>query len=336
MPYFHHTIRRYTSVLLDKLNEICVPFESSDGTIQTKNVPFVYGAREKFDVLETNSDEQLLRGNLNVLPRGYIKMDVMNRDESRMLNKNIKINKFKHDFSQEYSYNAIPYNFMYSVEIMCRGMNEATCVMEQLAVLFNPLIAFDIYDADNLDECTRVPIKLMDCNVAIEDYEETSMNIATVTASIELDGYLYPPIKSFEKIKELIISTQGTRIDKEILGWDVDQGQIVDDVVRSDKLKASAKLRILNVLNTSPNSENTILNPEVLYIGENTLKIDYNAVEHTNVQFKVQSMSDNASVLSVDTNKIVLNVLNLDEPIVLDITGTDAFNNVVTFTKMFE
>lgn len=336
MPYFHHTIRRYTSVLLDKLNEICVPYETKSGTLETKSVPFVYGEREKFNVLETNSDEQLLRGNLNVLPRGYIKMDVMNRDESRMLNKNLKINKFKHDFTQEYSYNAVPYNFMYTVQILCRGMNEATCVMEQLAVCFNPVINFDVYDADNLDEPTRIAVKLMDCNVENEEFEENSINLATITASIEVDGYLYPPIKSYDKIKELIISTNGKKIDKEILGWDVDQGQIVSDVTRADKLKASEKLRILNVLNTSYNGYETILNPDILYIGDNVLKVDFNAVKHTDVTFKVGSMSSNAVVKDIKKDTFTLEVQNDSENVILEVTGTDIFGNAVTFTKIFE
>lgn len=336
MPYFHHTIRRYTTVILDKLNEICVPYETKTGVLETKSVPFVYGEREKFDVLQSNSDTQLLRGNLNVLPRGYIKMDVMNRDESRMLNKNIKINKFKHDFTQEYSYNAIPYNIMYTVQIICRGMNEATCIMEQLAVCFNPVLCFDVYDADNLDEPTRVPIKLLDCNVENEEYEENSINLATITASLEVDGYLYPPIKSYDKIKELIISTQGKTIDKEILGWDVNQGQIVSDVVRSDKLKASEKFRILNVLNTSYNGFETILNPDILYIGTNILKVDFNAVEHTDVTFKCVSMSNNAIIKNIQKNFITLEVLNNSENVILEVQGIDTFDNAVTFTKIFE
>lgn len=335
MAYFHHTIRRYTSVLLDKLGEICVPYTDQEGNECTQTVPFVYGAREKFDILGTNSDEQILRGNLNVIPRGYIRMDVMNRDESRMLNKNIKINKFKHDFKQDYSYNSIPYNFTYTVEILCRGMNEATCIMEQLAVLFNPLVNFDVYDADNLDEPTRIPVKLLDCNVAIEDYEETSMNIATVTTSLELDGWLYPPIKSYERIKELLLSTNGTRIDKEIYGWDVINTKIQEPYSKADKLKASEKFRILNLINITE-TENVGTNPDVLIAGENTLKIDFNALEHVPVTFKVVSMSDNVIVDNIDSNVVTLSVLSLDEDVVLEVTGTDDFENVVTFTKVFK
>lgn len=336
MAYFHHTIRRYTSVLLDKLNELVVPYIDKNGNECTQSVPFVYGTREKFNVLSTNTDEQIKRGNLNVLPRGYLKMDVMNRDEGRMLNKNIKINKFKHDFTQEYSYNAIPYNFMFTVEIMCRGMNEATCLTEQIAVIFNPTAVFDVYDADNLDEPTRVPIKLMDCNASIEDYDETSMNIATITASLELDGWLYPPIRSYEKIKELIMSTNGTRIDKEIYGWDIINTEVQEPYTKADKLKASEKFRILNLLNETESTDTVKINPDTLIVGSNTLRIDYNSLEHVLCTFKCVSMSANAIVDNIDANILTLNVLNLDEDILLEITGTDAFENTVTFIKQFK
>jgi hypothetical protein len=124
-------------------------------------------------------------------------------------------------------YNSVPYEFNYDLVFQCRGMNEASQIIEQIAPKFNPIVNIDIWDATNLDEPTRVPVRLLDISIESEDYDELSSNIITVVMGINLVGNLYPPIKSIPRIKEYEIylnelKTKDTAIRLEMMSWDVD------------------------------------------------------------------------------------------------------------------
>jgi hypothetical protein len=150
----------------------------------------------------------------------------MNKSEQRITNKNNKINIDGSDFV----YNSIPYEFTYEVSIACRGMNEATQIIEQIAPRFNPIINIDIWDCENLNEPTRVPVKLLDIGIENEEYEESSTNIINLNLGISLTGNIYPPIKDMERIKEF--KTNLLEFDNEskiIMGWDMvinDSGEV--------------------------------------------------------------------------------------------------------------
>ena len=67
----------------------------------------------------------------------------------------------------------------------------------------NPNLALDVYDVANLDEPSRIPLKLMD--VAFEEvdgFSETSKNIWNATFSMQIDGNLYQNIKRINPILE--------------------------------------------------------------------------------------------------------------------------------------
>lgn len=336
--YCHFTLRKYTLALLNYLNDLSIQTVDSNKNLIEKKIPFVYGSIEKFMSLDTNSEDQIIRGNLNTLPRGYVRLDAMNRDEMRITNKNIKINSFKGDFTQQYSYNKMPYNFTYTVEIMTRGMNDASCIMEEICTAFNPNLAFDIYDADNLDSPTRIPVKLIDCNVSTEDYEELSANIATITCTLELNGYFYPPIKEYSKIKELLLNTHlGVNGDEnpfnhDLFGWDVIETKTANEY-HTNKEHAAAKLRILNLTNVTDSAEN--LNPEKIYKGTNELKLQFEYFKNTEPTVSAVCLTGNATVSKVQNDRIFVLTTDPNRDTIIECKVNDMFDNEVTFTKTF-
>ena len=235
MAFHHETIRKYTAALLDFFNDVEVQYKKSNGKIVTKNVPIKYSAIEKARHLDNFTTEQLLSGNYNVLPRGVIALRSLSKNPSRQLNKNNKIANFKSDSTLEFMYNSVSYIFNYDIIYQCRGMNEATQIIEQIAPKFNPTVNIDVWDAQNLSEPTRVPVNLNDISIETESYEELSSNITMVTFSLSLVGNLYPPIKSYPRIKEFQIYLNETLDDKnairkDLLEWYVnDDGQISDE-----------------------------------------------------------------------------------------------------------
>ena len=229
---FHHgTIRKYTAAMLDLFNDLEIQYTDSNGNTRSRNIPVKYSSIEKHKELDNFSSEQLLSGNTNVLPRAAIALSTMIKAEQRIQNKNLKINKVKSENSFEYMYNSVPYEFTYELAIICRGMNEAAMIVEQIAPKFNPTVNIDVWDAENLDEPTRIPVKLLDIGLETNEYDELSTNLITVSIGLSIMGNLYPPVKTVERVKEfkMLMSHQIDNKHKRvsIMNFDVDStGQL--------------------------------------------------------------------------------------------------------------
>lgn len=228
MGYVHHgTIRKYTAVMLDIFNDLEIQYKDSNSVLHSSNIPINFSSIEKAKSLDQYSIEQILSGNTNILPRAALSLMSVQRSETRMSNKNVKINTVKKEDLFEFQYNSMPYQFMYQLTIQCRGMNEASMIIEQIAPKFNPTLNVDVYDGMNLNEPTRIPVKLLDFSIDFDEYTEISTNLVTVSCSIQLEGNLYPPIKTVDRIKDFkILLNERVQEDtfnrRVIMGWDVD------------------------------------------------------------------------------------------------------------------
>jgi len=227
MGSFHHdTIRKYTAALLSYFNHIEISYKLSSGNRIEKNVPLRYSSREKATILDEHTTEQLISGNYNVLPRASLSLVSMSRSEQRMLNKNTKTNRFMNNDTMEFSFNSVPYEFAFDIIIQCRGMNEATQIIEQIVPKFNPTVNIDIWDASNLSEPTRIPVNLNDVSMETDDYDEFSTNVTTITFNLALVGNLYQPIKALPRVKEFQIFLNNMKNEEEatretMMEWDV-------------------------------------------------------------------------------------------------------------------
>ena len=161
MAFFHHgTIRKYTAAILDLFNDLEIQYENSLGVTISRPIPIRYSSREKATIFDEYTTEQLLSGNYSILPRASLSLQSMSKVDSRVTNKNTKINQYKTDDSIEFSFNSVPYEFTFEIIVQCRGMNEAAQIIEQIAPKFNPTVNIDVWDAANLSEPTRIPVRL--------------------------------------------------------------------------------------------------------------------------------------------------------------------------------
>ena len=199
----HGTISLYTAALLSFLRKIKIEYLDENENLISKNIPIMYSSKEKAKSLEFFNQKDFISGNVNLLPRGTLSLVTIMKREDALLNRNIKINKVNNNGSFEYSYNSVPFSFIYEFNIFCRGMSELTSLIEIIMPRFNPNLALDVYDVANLDEPTRIPLKLMD--VAFEEvdgFSETSQNIWNATFSMQIDGNLYQNIKTINPLTE--------------------------------------------------------------------------------------------------------------------------------------
>lgn len=199
----HGTINSYVGALLTFLRNIDISYSDENKNLITKNIPIMYTSKEKSDSLEFLNAEDIKTGNVNILPRGTLALVSIQKREEASLNRNIKVNKTRTDNKIEYSFNSVPYSFIFEFNIFCRGMNELASLIEIILPNFNPNLSLDIYDVTNLDEPTRVPLKLMDVTFSeVEENSETSKNIWMLTFSMQMDGQLYQQIKTTNLLKE--------------------------------------------------------------------------------------------------------------------------------------
>lgn len=231
--YHHGTIRKYTAALLNLFSDVEIQYSLSNGDYKNSKVPVVYSNREKSEILRKLSEEDMLSGNYNMLPHGYISLVALDRAVERTQNKNAKINKFKTDTEIQYTFNSVPYDFDFDLVFVCRGMNETSQIIEQIAPVFNPNYFIDINEAHNLSKPTRVPVKLVGIQIEPEDYDFHSSNIISVTFSIQIVGNLYPKIKMTQKIKEFdlrlnTIINEDDALRTSLMEFDVDNsGNVV-------------------------------------------------------------------------------------------------------------
>lgn len=199
----HGTINSYVGSLLTFLRNIDISYIDENKNLITKNIPIMYTSKEKSDSLEFLNAEDIKTGNVNILPRGTLALVSIQKREEASLNRNIKVNKTRTDNKIEYSFNSVPYSFIFEFNIFCRGMNELASLIEIILPNFNPNLSLDIYDVANLDEPTRVPLKLMDVTFSeVDENSETSKNIWMLTFSMQMDGQLYQQIKTTNLLRE--------------------------------------------------------------------------------------------------------------------------------------
>lgn len=230
IKYHHNTTRKYTSSLINLFNKVEVQYVTSDSKIESTKIPLNYSNRDKFAIFDSLSDTNIKSGNYNILPIGFLSLISIERDMERARNKNLKIGTHHKEDSTDYMYNSIPYNYNFELNYLCRGMNEATQIIEQIVPMFNPNYHIDIHDGINTQKPTRINIRMTDVQFETEDYEPLSSNLITVQFSLILSGFMYMPILSTSRVKEFDITLSTIREDDAIRNsmqeWDVDSSGI--------------------------------------------------------------------------------------------------------------
>jgi hypothetical protein len=326
---FHHgTIRKYTAAMLDLFNDLEIQYKDSTGVVHSRNIPIKYSSIEKHKELDAYSTEQLTSGNVNILPRAALALSTMVKAEQRIQNKNLKIGKVKSENSFEYMYNSIPYEFTYELAIICRGMNEAAMIIEQIAPKFNPIVNIDVWDAENLNEPTRIPVTLLDISIESNEYDELSSNLVTVNIGLSIKGNMYPPIRTVERIKDfkMILNNQiGDRFTRRsILGWDVaDNGTLTNPTQVEIQNNEKYAPTIIDIVGSN------------IIVGQNNIYVIYDDKDSklSELSFTWDILSGSAIVVG-DLDRAQLQVGAAGE-IEVQVTITDVSGNYTSLSKTF-
>lgn len=269
MIFCHNTIKKYTLALLDFFSKLEVQYENENGTLVSKSIPVHFKNKEKKELLD-KSQKQMMTGNMNVLPRGSLELTGLSPSTERQTSKYNKINKYNNTFQ----YNIVSYDFDYTLKVMCRGMTEACQIVEEIAPKFNPNVAIDVYDAENEDEPTRIPLQLGSISIDTEGFEEKSMNICIITCSLKLYGYLFQPVQNYYIVKELKISLNTPYLERELMEWDVvDKHTVNPPKVTSFNTESNLFLDLIDIVKnenvlTVKYKTNNLETPKITWISD--------------------------------------------------------------------
>ena len=204
----HNTILKYIATMKSFYNDLTITHKDDRGRLITKNIPMVYGRREKALVADNYTEDQMLTGNTRVLPFGQLTLEALSKADDRQTNKN-RLTKFgSKDDQNLFAYNSVPYDFIFNVSIRTRGAAEAYQIVEQVAPMFNPTVNLDVWDSLYEEAPTRVAITLDGIDVEEPAYEDGSVNVHTVNISNTLRGWLYQPVFSGPKVNDTIINVR--------------------------------------------------------------------------------------------------------------------------------
>lgn len=201
----HNTILKYIALVKAFFNDLKITHKDDRGRYITRSIPMVYGKREKALVLDQYTEDQMTKGNTRVLPCGFITLEAFSKNEERQTNKN-RVSRLKDKCSTVAAYNSVPYDFIFSVSVRCRGASEAYQVAEQVGPMFNPTVNLDVYDCLYIEKPTRVAMTLDGLDVEAPEYDENSTNVYTVNISCTLRGWLYQPVFKAHGITNTIIN----------------------------------------------------------------------------------------------------------------------------------
>jgi len=209
-PFYHKTIRLYTSVFGNLFNDIKIVRD--DGKVI--KVPLAYAAQQKYNVrLEQDEDPDLIRY-MKRTPRMSFVLTGWQRDISRVKNKLHRLTN--HDVVNlsdpqntgvSAQYNRVPYTFNFRLDATAKYMDDLLQIFEQIAVSFNPALQVVVKDNPDLSDESALTITLLD-SAAEDTFEgvyETGREI-TMSFNFNLDGYLYMPTSDSSVIKKVYVN----------------------------------------------------------------------------------------------------------------------------------
>lgn len=195
--FYYSTIRKYVVSFGNIFNNLyIVRFDQNGVELQRERVPMAYGPKEKYLYrLQQNPD---LNETFSIkLPRVAYELTKVRYDPARKTPPNNKIRSSAQDTGDKvWSYNPVPYQFIFKVSVMGKNSDECLQIVEQVAPFFTPDHTVTIDAHPNFQTPLDIPITLDD--IAIDDNwngDFTERRHITWEMTFTLSGFLYPPTR---------------------------------------------------------------------------------------------------------------------------------------------
>lgn len=196
--FYHGSIRKYVTLFGTLFNDIEIDRVASDNSVyQTIKVPISYGPKEKV-LARLDQDPNLNRKYAVLLPRMSFELTNINYASERKLptiNRNVSVSA---DTAKSllYQYNPVPYDFMFTLNVMVKNAEDGTRILEQILPYFTPEWTPTISVIPEMDISMDIPVVLLDV-VSQDTYEgnfEERRNL-TWTLNFIVKGYIFGPVR---------------------------------------------------------------------------------------------------------------------------------------------
>lgn len=203
--FYHQSLRKYVILFGTVFNDLYIlRRDSNNNVIQEIKVPLTYAPREKVTArleqnLNLDNKESVL------LPRMSFEMTGMQYAPERKLNTLNRYTKVDENNPNKKfnSYNPVPYDLLFDLNIYTRYAEDATALLEQILPFFTPEWTGTINLIPELDAKVDVPIVLQGLS-SQDTYEGDFETRRALIWSLQfvMKGYLFGPIRSSGVIKK--------------------------------------------------------------------------------------------------------------------------------------
>jgi len=211
---YHQTIRNLVVIIGSLFSDmVLVRKNHKTNEIEEKIlVPVNFANRDKMLALVREAPSVDSKSTSYSLPRIGFSFDGLTYDPQRQLPKTggrgrpTKNEKNKKDAL--IIYNAVPYNFEFSVSIAAKYAEDLTQIVEKILPYFAPNLNVTYRAIPELELDVDVPIMLngVSWNDEYQGLQERRILIADL--SLTAKSYIFPPIKDFPRINTISVETQ--------------------------------------------------------------------------------------------------------------------------------
>lgn len=197
--YYGEQIRNYIAQFAQVFSEMYVRVGKNDYKSENNfvRIPIVYGSPDKVvsALKSENTQNKMVR-----LPMFSIKFDAIGIQMDRMSGTNTQIRTpflpfggdIKEDIKVIYRMKPIPYNITFSVAAYTSNTDQMLQVMEQILMLFDPMLQFQTSDSQ-FDWTKIVDAELTGVDLTDNRSPENDGRIIVSTYTFDVRAYLAPP-----------------------------------------------------------------------------------------------------------------------------------------------
>ena len=258
--FSHRTIRKVVVAFGTMFNDIIVTRTTLSGVQKEYfKVPLSYGPKEKYLTLIT-SDPTLTKSISVVVPRISFNLDGLSYDPTRKQMTTIQNFSANTSTAAKTQYAPVPYSFEFSLSIFVRNTEDGTQILEQILPFFTPDFTATVDFIPSMDQKYDLPIILNSVNSSV-DYEGdmSTTRLITWDLSFTVKGYIWPPIKSGEIIRQANtnIFYQPQSLDGQVVYVDYANG--TGQYLQSETLRVDARELYGRVLYFSNSNTGTLI-----------------------------------------------------------------------------
>ena len=206
---FPRTIEKYVASLIAFFSNI--KLEDIDENGNAKKLPVVFANREHLVSISEHDFYNLFVGQTSYIPRASLSIDSMTASTDRQMNRMYNLNvDILNENLKESPYAEIismptMWNFDISLNVILRGMSNATMIIEQVCSTINPEATIEIIERENTE---NIKIKLESVNIENANEDSYSNNLIVIAFKFKLFGHLYRLMGREPLISKIYLDTK--------------------------------------------------------------------------------------------------------------------------------